>query len=211
MYSKAKIFNLTLGALLLSRTINDPDTDESNENKVLLRHWDVAFRKTLADLDLESTSTTATLELLTDDTDVIPFGWLYAYKYPSDCMFMRRIDSESKIDNRTTSVPKQVKILTVDEQTLKVILTDQYQAAIDYISRDVPLNTMSAPVGMCIAYNLAELCATLIVGKGAAKLKEENRAKYVIAKAEAKRIDALENFNFVDEATESEFVEARIT
>jgi hypothetical protein len=204
MYSKAKIFNLALGALLLQRQVIDPETDKSNEAKVLLTYYDIAFRSTLEDLDLDSTSTQADLELIEEDpTD----SWGYAYKYPSDCAFFRRIQSSATVDNRTTHIPKRVAI----HEGKKVIFTDQIEAIAEYISFDVPLASLSATAGLAIAYRLAILSAPLVTGKGAQKLMEMIEKKYVTTKAEAQKQDREENFSFNDDTVDSEFVETRMS
>ena len=202
MHTKAKIFNLALGALLLQRRISDTETDPSNECKVLLTHYDVAFRATLEDLDLDGTSTQKILELIEEDPNDL---WGYAYKYPSDCAFFRRLQSGSVIDNRSTHIEKRVAI----HDSQKVIFTNQVDAIAEYISYNVPLAALSATAGLAVAYRLAMLSAPLITGKGAAKLIETIQKNYILAKTEAQDQDRRENFSFVDEDIESEFVEAR--
>ncbi len=202
MYTKAQIFNLALGALLLSRRIIDTDTETSNENTVLNTHYDTAFRATLEDLDLDGTASQKVLALIEEDP--IEF-WKYAYTYPSDCLFLRRIQSSAVIDTRATHIPKRVAIHKGD----KVIFTNQEDAIIEYISTDVPLSALTATTGLAIAYRLAMLSAPLITGKGAAKLVADIQAKYLIAKAEAQEQDRRENFNFNEDNVDSEFVAAR--
>lgn len=201
-YSKAKIFNLALGALLLQRQISDTDNDASNEAAVLNTHWDAAFNSTLQDMDLDSTSTQAILALIEEDpTD----DWGYAYTYPSDCVFLRRIQSSVRIDSRSTHIEKRIAI----HEGQKVIFTDQTDAVAEYISNDVPISSLSASVGLAIAYQLAILSSPLIVGKGAQKLRDDLEKRYIVLKADAQKQDRAENFNFVDEDIDSEFVQAR--
>lgn len=202
MYTKAKIFNLALGALLLSRQIENTDTDTSKECKVLNTHWDTAFRATLEDLDLDSTATQADLELIEEDPNDL---WNYSYKYPSKCVFFRRIQTTVLTDTRATRVPLRISV----KDGIKVIFTNAEEAVGEYIPHDIPLSSLSANVGLCIAYKLAILSAPLVTGKGAAKLREEIQKNYTIAKMEAQEQDQRENMNFLDDDTESEFVAAR--
>ena len=203
MYTKAKIFNLALGALLLQKRISDPTTDTSNENKVLETHYDVAFRSTIEDLDLDSMSTEETLALVTADPTAL---WLYAYLYPANCSFFRRIQSTSNVDNRTTHIPKRISIY----QGQKVIFTNEEDAIGEFIPHDISLSTLSANAGLAIAYRLAILSAPLVVGKGSLKLRESIEKQYILAKGEAQEQDRRENFSFNDESIDSEFVEARL-
>lgn len=204
MYTKAKIYNLALGALLLQRQITNTDTDATNECKVLNTWYDVAFRMVLQDLDLDSTSTQMTLELIEEEPNDL---WLFSYKYPSKCAFFRRIQSTSDIDDRETHIPKRIAIK--DEQ--KCIFTNAEDAIAEYISTDVPLSSLSAPAGLCVAYRLASLAAPLVTGKGAKSLQEAIEKKYIITKAEAQEQDARENFNFTDEEIASEWVKERLS
>ena len=202
-YTKAKIFNLALGALLLSRRITDTDTETTNEVKILNLHYDTALLATLADLNLDSTSTQVVASLLEEDPNDL---WSYSYAYPSDCAFFRRIQTAALSDNRTTHVDKRVAI----KGGVKCIFTNQTDAIFEYISTDVPIDTLSATAGLAIAYRLASMSAPLVTGKGAKALMESIEKKYAMIKAEAQEQDRLENFVFVAPETESEFVQARI-
>jgi hypothetical protein len=207
MYTKAQIFNLALGALLLQRRITDTETDNTNECRVLNTHWDAAFALALQEMDLDSTSTQVTLELLEDmseSTDPTK-QWNYGYQYPTDCMFLRRIQSTAIIDDRYSHIPKRVMIYMGE----RMIMTNQVEAVAEYISNEIEIDHLSAPAGMAVAYKLASMSAPLVVGKGSAKLIESIEKKYVISKAEAQALDQRENFNFVDPSTESEFVRER--
>jgi hypothetical protein len=204
--SKAKIFNLALSALLLQRRTVDPDTDQSNEVKVLLTHYDVALESTLEDCDLDSTAVEGILALVEADPND---QWDYAYAYPSDCLFFRRIqpDDRTVVDDRSTHQPKLVRI----HNGQKVIFTDKEEAIGEWISSSVPISSFSANLGLALAYKLAMLSAPLIVGKGAKSLTDSIERKYITAKAEAQEKDRRESFSYVDEIFESEFVRARTT
>ncbi len=209
MYTKAKIFNLALGALLLQRQVANADTDQSNEAKVLNQHWDVALRSTLEDLDLDSCSAPVQLELMvTFDVNANPAPlWLYAYKYPSNCAFFRRIRSCVRTDAKQTHIPKRVGLYN----NQKAIFTDMASAVAEIIPTDLPLSVLSATAGLAVAYRLAVLSAPLATGKGAAKLVEQIAKSYIVTKAEAQAQDERENFSFQDDAVISEFVNARLS
>lgn len=204
MITKAYIYNLALNAMLLTRQISNPETDASNEAKVLNNLWDVSFQTTLEDMDLNSTSTVVKLELVKE----CPYReWNFAYKYPSNCAFFRRIHSGFRTDTRNTHIPKNVVIL--DEQ--KVILTNQEKASAEIIIKDFPITSLSSPAAMTIAIRLAMNAAPLVTGKGAAKLMTQIQARYGISKAEAQSHDERENFSFEPDNVSSEFVEARLS
>lgn len=204
MHTKAGIFNLSLGLLLLSRQITNPDTDKSNEAKVLITHWDVALAATLEDLDLDGTSTQKTLELIEEDPNDL---WSYSYQYPSDCVFLRRIQSLVDIDNRKTQIRRRVTI----KDGKKCIFTNEIDAVIEYISKDVPIASLSATAGLAVATRLAILSAPLVTGKGSKSLKDSLEKAYIITKAEAQDHDRRENMNFEDPTTESDWVDERMS
>lgn len=202
MYTRESISNLVLGALLLSKEIANYETDQSKEAKVIRRYFDIGYRTALIDMDLDSTSSQKTLELIEEEPNTL---WLYSYKYPQDCAHFRRIQTGGVIDNRETHIPKRVVV----NNGVKCIFTDQADAIIEYISTNVPIPTLSAPAGLAVAYQIASLCTPFIVGKGAKTLRAQIDEMYKKYKTEAQEHDRNENFHFVDEATESEFVRAR--
>lgn len=203
MYTKTEIYNLALNHLLLKRSIVSADSDTSNEKLKLDRVWRPAFYSTLEDLDLDSTSTQRTLELIgTDPTDL----WEYYYKYPDDCVYFRRIQTEHLKDNRYSHVQKRVGVFNGS----KVIFSNKEDAIGEYVSKDTPLNALSASAGLCVSYKLAMLASSLVTGRGANSLRKTLKDDYILWKREAQEQDRNENYNFYDEAQESEFVDARL-
>lgn len=214
MFNKAKIMNLALQALLLNKQIIDPNSDKSNEAKVLNETYDLAFKTALFDMDLDSTASEEVLELVHDfTTDAPPTNnqpsprWSYAYKYPTKCAFFRRIVSCNVNDDKSTHIPKRVMIY----QGKKVIYTNEQNAIGEFIPLDFPLQTLSAPAGLTMALRLAYMSAPLIVGKGAKSLMSEIGARYASSKAEAQALDERESFSFQCDENLSEFVKARMS
>lgn len=202
MYSKVDIFNLALGALLLNKQIADAETDTSKEAKVLRQFYPIALAQTLQDLDLDATSEKIALEKIEDLNNE---EWLYAYKYPSKCLFFRRIVSGFVKDNRSTKIP----LARGTRNGVSVIYTNQQDAYGEYIHKDINLNTLNASAGLALAYRLAFLSTTLIVGKGALNIRRDIQTTYSFYKAEAQETDRLEGETFDDLAVDSEFVQAR--
>jgi len=206
-YTKPQIYNLAFGALLLSRQTTDPATDPSNEVKVLNTHYQTALDGALEDMDLDSTSTRATLALSVSAP--MPY-WNFGYTYPADCVALRRLEPEASytpIDNRRSHVPKLVRIVS----GAKLILSNEENAIAEYISNVVPLSTLSPHGGLAVAYYLAWLSAPLIAGKGSRTLRNDVWEKYVLAKGQAQEQDRRENANFYADGVDSEFVNVRIT
>jgi hypothetical protein len=201
--TKPQIYNLTLSALLLGKEVVDPVTDKSSEVRILNLHWNVALYDFLADLDLDSLATSVTLELIEELDET--YEWTHAYKYPSNCAFFRRIKSGHVTDNVYTHIDKKIGV----HGGFKAIFTNEPDAVAEILPDDFSLGLLSAPAGMALAYKIAELCAPLIVGKGARTLVNDIRELYVMYKMKAQEIDAAENFRYENEALRSEFVQAR--
>lgn len=202
MYTKVKIFNLALGALLLQKQVINVESDKSTEVRTLDIHYDSAFRTTISDLDLDGTSTQKDLELVKAKPNLL---WDFAYKYPSNCAFFRRIQSPVVKDNRSNQIPR--KVGTYNGQ--KVIFTNAETAIAEYIPNDLNLSILSDSAAMAVAYKLAWMSSPLITGKGALALKKDIQTSYLLAKAEAQEQDRLENATFDEDDITSEFVEVR--
>lgn len=206
-YTKAEIYNLALGSLLLTRQTTDPDTDKSNEIKTLNIFYQKALDRALADMDLDATSKTATLALVTSNPDD---NWDYSYTYPSDCVRFRRVVPGSGCytkDTRRTRIPLQ-QVTKSDGE--RVIYTDEANAKGEYITNEVDLSTLPVMAGLAIAEILAHMAAPLVVGKGSKTLRDQIWKQYIIYKGEAQEVDRDENFNFEDPQVESDWVAARL-
>lgn len=203
MQTKTKIFNLALNALLLSKRLVNADTDTGNEAVTLRTNWDIAWESALEDMDLNRTCSRKTLEQLAEDPNSL---WLFHCRRPTDCAFIRRIVSGVRTDNRSSRILFETGI----HEGQDGIFTNEDEAVIEYISTETPIGALSAKAALAVAYNLAIHASPLIVGKGAANLRKEIEAKYLMAKADAQEADARENFQFEDDETQSEFVAERL-
>ena len=204
-FTKEEIYNLTLSTLLLSEEVIEISTTKSNNVKILNRFYNIAFQSTLQDLDLDSLSQPITLELIEELPE--DHVWDYAYKYPTNCVFFRRIESGVATDNRSTHIAKRTGI----HDGQKVIFTNKYQAIAECIPKDVPLEALSPMAALTVSYKLAFLSSPLLVGKGAKTLRKEIREDYAISKLEAQETDVLENFKYESDWQRSEFVEERLS
>lgn len=205
MATKETIFNLTLSKLLLAREVTNATTDTSREVKILNTHWDSALRMTLKDLNLSTLAIEFDLELIESINNDGPY--LYAYKYPTECVLLRRIVSGYAVDTRYTSILKKV----TQYEGQKAILTSKVNAQAEIQSKNIPLSAIGPEAENALACQLGILAAPLLVGKGAKALKESLLQEYVIHKGEAQEGDMNENYNPEEEALESEFVAARLS
>lgn len=203
MYSKTKIFNLALNALLLQRQVIDADTDRSNEAARLRSVWEVALNSALAEMKLAETKIAADLELIEDDPNDL---WNYVYRYPSHCATFLRIQSCVVRDRRSTHIRRQIGHYEGE----KAIFTNEAQAIGEYITNDIELPQLSVYAGMAIAMSLASHASSLIVGKGAANLKRSINEEYLKYVALAQAQDARENEEMTADVEESSWAAARV-
>lgn len=206
-FNKTELFNLTLSALLLSHEINNAETDDTNEARVLRTHYNIALSSTLQDLDLDGLSSPVKLQLIEVINDDAKSPWTFAYKYPDNCAFLRRLRTCQETDNKYTHISKRVAVY----KGQKAILTDEEFAEAEIIPTDVELKFFTPMAFMAVAYKLAILSAPLIVGKGSKTLRDQLEGAYRTYKGEAQETDSLENFNFQNEYVRSEFVMERMS
>lgn len=202
--TKETVYNLTLSALLLDKEVVEISTDKTKEVAILNKFYDIALQSTLEDLDLTSLAQPIALELL-DELTTGP--WLCVYKYPTNCAYLRRLESGVPTDNRSTHIPKRTGMY----EGQSAIYTDELEAVGDCIPNDIPLGALSPMATLALSYNLAAMCAPLLTGKGAAKLKKSLEGQYVTAKLQAQKKDSNENFNYDPEWIRSEFVLERLS
>lgn len=204
MYNKTDIFNLALSALYLQKRIADSETDVSNETKVMQLHWKAAYYGALTDLDLDHAAKIAALALVQEDPDDF---WDYAYSYPTDCVFIRRIISRNITDDTENFIDRKVGTYNGE----KVIFTNESQAKLEYISSDVLPQDLSVEAAMYVAYKLASLSLPLIVGKDSEQTYKLLEVKKAQAYADAKAKDAKETNIYQAEWYRSEFAKTRLS
>lgn len=204
MYNKTDIFNLALSALYLQKKIADSETDQSNEAKTLRTHWIGAYHGALAEMDLDHTATTAALTLIVENPNSL---WKYAYTYPSDCVYIRRIVNDLTTDDNETKVDRKVGT----RLGVKVIFANQYDAELEYISSSVLPQSLSVEAAMYVAYKLALLAMPLIVGKDSKEVAGMLLQLKAQAFADAVAKDSKETNIYQPEYARSEFVKARLS
>ena len=204
MFSKTRIFNLSLNALLLSAQVKEADTDQSTVAKTLRQFYDLSFNGALIDMDLDSTSDSIILVL----KESLPnTRWDFVYEFPTRAVHLRRIESIHRRDDEQTFIAKKVSIHLGKPS----IFTDQVDACGEFIVNDMDLNSMPENVGETIALRLAINAATLLVGKGAKSLKQTLKEDYVVSKSEAQEQDRNQNLNMQTDEQRSSWVKERLS
>lgn len=206
MVTKVLLFNIALDALCLNQQISDADNDQSIPVKRLRLMYPLALSKVLSDLDLQKTSLKVELELTTLEHP----HFKYVYKYPSNCALFRGIVSPFVTDNRSTRIPCQTEQMLNGPTLLDVVLCDEPDAWASIQPTTSNLSVINPSAALAIGFQLAILCSSLIVGKGAKELKKSLYDEYRIHKAEAQEVDVNENVDTTPDEFKSEFIQARL-
>lgn len=202
-YDKTKIFNLAMFALLLSKRITNADTDQSTEAEKLRVLWDTALESFLQEADLDETSTTVKLVLIAENPND---KWNYAYQYPSNCAFLRRIESGNVRDTKDSMVLRAVGVYNGK----KVIYTNKELAYAEIVTEDF-LVVLSANSAQALAYKLAMLALPLITNASdPVALSKSIEMRYNMFKGLAQQKDARENYRPDSDEEASDISRARL-
>lgn len=207
--SNTDIANMALSHLGVSKVISDLATERSNEAAAMRTFYDLARREMLRIRWWPFSKKIATLALVTDfsqtPASTTIYEWVYAYRYPSDCIDFRRILSGvlHGSDNRQTRIPFT---LGVDDQA-KLVFSDMTYAQGEYTMDVLNVSLWPDDFARALSYNLASLAAPRVTAGDPFKLGPMVQALYKMSLSTASAAAAREEQ--MDMAPESEFVRAR--
>lgn len=180
MATKTDICNLALSHLGSAKTIATIE-ERNAEAFALKQFYDSALIKTLRDFFWPFARRYYTLELVSDQNN--PSGHAFAYRYPPNCVNIKKILSGYRVDTRETVVTYKV----VSDETGMLILTDQAQAVIEYTHEVTEASKFSPDFVMAFSFLLASYIAPRLTGDDPFKMGERALKLYSweIQKAEA--------------------------
>lgn len=200
MTSKTEISNLAISHLGIGKEIADIDTENSEEANACSRFYEVAKVATLIDHDWAFATKFQTLGLVeTQPTD----EWKYSYRYPSDCLKIRRIVSGLRTDTLDSLISYKILI----DSTGKLIYTDQQNADIEYTVNITDPTFFDSQFIIALSFRLASYIAPRITGGDPFKMKQEMISQYLIELSNAKANDLNEGQK--DFRPDSEFIRNR--
>jgi hypothetical protein len=125
MPSKTEICNMALAHLGRTKPIANLNTENSAEATACRVFYTAALKEVLRDFNWPFATKEQELSLIEEDpTD----EWGFAYQYPSQCVYLRRIFSGMRTDTRDTEVPYKL----VRSSTGQYIYTDMEDAIAEY-------------------------------------------------------------------------------
>lgn len=198
--TRVQIANMALGHVGSSQLINQL-TELTTEAQQCNLYLDQAVETTLEDFPWPLATQYVSPGLVTDNSNVTtPYDWLYAYRYPTDCLHVRRI--VTALGRQETAPPPWRPGL--DAQG-RLIWTDVQDMLIEYTQRVTDVNLFSPLFVDAVAWRLAAYIAPSL--SRAPKMRETCYAVYLTMLAKAK-VQA-GNEQQQHDQVESEFIRAR--
>lgn len=199
-FVKVEIANMALSHIGVGVDISNLTTDRTAEANAVNRFFDVALDKTLRDFRWPFATQFRALALVAEDPTV---EWDFSYRYPTDCLLVRRVLSDTRNDSRQSRIPY---IIAQDSQG-KLIFTDRDEACIEFTKRETDTTRWTADYVMTFSYYLAWLIAPRLTAGDPFKLGRQAVQAYV-AELNLARSAAL-NEQQPDQELESELERSR--
>jgi hypothetical protein len=128
MTSKTQIVNIGLMRMGVSQSVANVDTENSREALSARLVFDDEVRYVLRDFPWPWATAYGDLGLVDgSDSEAANGDWQYAYRYPSDCLFARRLVTSA---GRNNANPPPYKLGRDDQG--KLIFTNEADATLEY-------------------------------------------------------------------------------
>lgn len=184
MASKTEICNIALAHLGVGTEIGNLDSETSSEAASCRRYYEIAKDTTLRDFPWRFSSKDRSLSLIAENPND---QWGYSYRYPSDCIKMRKIYSGLRTDTNDTRVPYEI---TRDDAGL-VIYTDMREACLHYTFKNDDPDQYPPDFTMALSWRLAMYIAPRVTNGDPFKLRDQALQMYEfeLSRAEASDVN----------------------
>lgn len=168
--SKTEIANMALFHLGVGSTIQDLETENSQEARACRLFYDQARKEILRLSPFPFATKRIELSLITDfeDDDHPTTEWNYQYQYPSNCLFFRRILSGQAIDNSSTKIDYKIEYGTSGA----IIFTNQAEAECEYTYDVEEVARFQPDFAQALAFRLAAYIAPTVCGGDPFKMSD---------------------------------------
>lgn len=161
--SSTQIANFAIGHIGIAKQIANLESDTSREALACRLFYTTALEKVLGDFNWPFATKFISLGLVEEN----PIReWAYSYRYPSDCLNLRRILSGVRNDNRQSIIPFRVG----QDDTGALIYTDAEDAEMEYTVRVTDTARFSPNFSIALSYLLASYIVPMIVGSDRFKM-----------------------------------------
>lgn len=177
MSSKMQIWNMALSHLGISKEVAS-ETEQSKEAAACRRFYETTIKNVLKDHSWPFASKIATLNLITSNPNS---EWAYSYRYPSDCLFFRRILSGNRNDTPATKVPYAVS----QDSSATIIYTDATNAEAEYTRNITDESFFPSDFETAVSYRLAYYIAPRLTAGDPFNLTQKAAQNYQIELSKA--------------------------
>ena len=198
--SQIDIVNVALSHLSISKTVAILQTEKTEEAITARLFYDLAREATLRDFPWPFSTRILALAMVEESPND---EWDYSYRYPTDCLEIRRILSGMRNDTRQSRVP--YRILSDGQGTL--VYTDTENAEIEYTVNAVSPQFYPPDFVMAFSLYMAHLMAPRLTGGDPYKLGQRALGLYDLEINRA--VKNAFNEQQIEEPPESEFIRDR--
>lgn len=200
MALNTEVCNLALSHLGVTKTITDAESEQTVEAKQCRRFYERALQVCLRDYPWPFATRFAKLALVENN----PIShWAFSYRYPANCLHMRKILGDSRNDTREERIAYQI----TSDDSGKLVYTDRPDAEIEYTINLTDYTVMTPDFIMAFSFLLAHYLAPSLTSGDPFKLGERAEQNYLKEISSSK--SAAINEAQVDELPESAFVRGR--
>lgn len=180
MASSTEICNQALRHLGVSKTIANIDTEQSSEANTCRAFYETVRDATLRDFNWPFATKFEDLGLVEENPND---EWAYSYRYPSDCLNLRRIVS----GNRNETAADRIVYKISRDDSGRLIYTDQQDAAIEYTMRVTSTEEFTPDFVLAFSFNLALFIAPQVTAGDPFKMgdRAERMYNFLMTKAQA--------------------------
>jgi len=203
--SNTEIANLALSHLGNGKEIADLDTENSTEARAVRRFYDVAREATLSDFAWPFATKYQTLALVSQQGDAghITDDYRYSYRYPTDCLMLRRIRSFTRDDNRQTRIEYKI----AQDAQGQLILADEPVATVEFTILIDQESRYPADFVLALSLRIAAYIAPQLTKGDPFKMGDRALALYMRQIGDAQ--SSATNEEQPAENAESEYIRAR--
>lgn len=200
MSSNTEICNLALSHLGVGKEIANLETEKSQEASACRRFYEITRDQVLRDFAWPFATKVVSLALIEEDPNE---EWAFSYRYPVDCLDVRKILSGTRNETQDTKVPYRIS----NDDTALCIYTDLEDAQIEYTAKVTNVDFFPVDFLQALSLRLAAYIAPRVTAGDPFKMGDRAlqlyRQEMSIARANA--VNEQQDERIVD----SEFILAR--
>jgi hypothetical protein len=199
MASTVEIYNMAISHLGVGKEITSL-TEASEERRALSRFYEVALKAVLRDCPMAFSRRSVALGLVEEDPTS---EWGYSYRYPSDCVALRRIVSGNPNETHDTRIRYEV----ASDVAGRLIYSNEQNAVLEYTSYVSDPTLFPDDFTLSFTYKLAELAAPRLA-QGDPFGNRDKMERLYLAQISRARVNSFNEQQFETDL-DSEFIRAR--